>query len=156
MKRLIAVLIVFIGGMVLTTTAAADDVDDVKAAVQALYETLNKGDADGYAKLVLPGESLFLAAGGLLIRAAMTVEDIRNNLQALFDSGLKFEVQIHHLDAKVYGNAAVATYYMTGRITYTSGTILQGIFRGSMIWTKQAGQWKRVHTHISRLVTEPQ
>ena len=63
MKRLIAVLIVFIGGMVLTTTAAADDVDDVKAAVQALYETLNKGDADGYAKLVLPGESLFLAAG---------------------------------------------------------------------------------------------
>lgn len=156
MKRLIAVLIVFIGGMDLMTTAAADDVDDVKAAVQALYETLNKGDADGYAKLVLPGESLFLGGGGLLIRAAMTVEDIRNNMQALFDSGFKFEVQIHHLDAKVYGNAAVATYYFTGRITYTSGTILQGIFRGSMIWTKQAGQWKRVHTHISRLVTEPQ
>jgi len=156
MKRLIAVLIVFIGGMDLMTTAAADDVDDVKAAVQALYETLNKGDADGYAKLVLPGESLFLAGGGLLILGAITVEDNRNNLQALFDSGLKFEVQIHHLDAKVYGNAAVATYYLTGRITYTSGPILQGSFRGSMIWTKQAGQWKRVHTHISRLVTEPQ
>ena len=154
MRQLIAILMV--GGLVLTNAAKADDVDDVKAAVQALYETLNKGDADGYAKLVLPGESLFLGGGGLLIRAAMTVEDIRNNLQALFDSGLKFEGQIHHLDAKVYGNAAVATYYYTGRITYTSETILQGIFRGSMIWTKQAGQWKRVHTHISRLVTEPQ
>jgi len=154
MRQLIAILMV--GGLVLTNAAKADDVDDVKAAVQALYETLNKGDADGYAKLVLPGESLFLGGGGLLILGAITVEDIRNNLQALFDSGLKIEVQIHHLDAKVYGNAAGATYYLTGRLTYTGGTILQGIFRGSMIWTKQAGQWKRVHTHNSRLVTEPQ
>ena len=157
MKRLIYILMVAIGSIFLTTTATAGDVDDVKAAVQAFYEALNSSTVDDFTKFILPaGSGNFPRTGELLDPGAITVEDNRNNLQALFDSGLKFEVQIHHLDAKVYGNAAVATYYLTGRITYTSGTIPQGIFRGSMIWTKQAGQWKRVHTHISRLVTEPQ
>lgn len=156
MKRLTSIFIVFIAGMVLATTAIADDVDDVKAAVQTLYETLNNGDADGYAKLLLPGESQFFGSGGLLTTGAMTVEGNRNNLRALFGAGLKVSVRIHHLDAKVYGKTAVATYYRTGRVTFPGGVVVQGTFRGSMTWIKQAGQWKRVHVHLSRLVTAPQ
>ena len=44
MRQLITILMVLVIGMFLTTTATADDEDDVKAAVQALYETLNKGE----------------------------------------------------------------------------------------------------------------
>ncbi len=157
MKRLICILMVVIGSMFLTTIATADDVDDVKAAVQAFYEALNSSAVDGFTKFILPGGSgNFPRAGGLLVLGGITVEDIKNTTQAQFDAGLKFELQIHHVDAKVYGNAAVATYYTTGPTTYPNGTVLQGTFRGSLMWIKQSGQWKIAHIHISRLQAEPQ
>ena len=156
MRQLITILMVLVVGMFLTTTATADDEDDVKAAVQALYETLNKGDADGRMKLNLPETSGFARTGGLFNLDARTVEDRRNDLQARFDAGLKWEQQVHHLNAKVYGNAAITTYYTAGSTTYPNGDVLQGTFRCTIVWIKQAGQWKVAHTHISRLQTEPQ
>ncbi len=157
MKRLIYILMVAIGSIFLTTTATAGDVDDVKAAVQAFYEALNSSTVDDFTKFILPaGSGNFPRTGELLDPGAITVEDIKNTMQANFDAGLKFELQIHHLDAKVYGNAAVATYYTTGPTTYPNGTVLQGTFRGSLMWIKQSGQWKIAHVHISSLQAEPQ
>ncbi len=109
-------------GLALTTIASADDTDDVKAAVQAIYEALNKGDANGFTKLILPGSSSFPRTGELLTETN-TIEDFRSALQSLFDAGLKFNVQVHHLNVKIYGNNAIATYYTIGDWNrFASGT----------------------------------
>ncbi len=42
-----ALTTLFVVGMFLTTVAVADDVDDVKAAVQSYFAAVNAGDADG-------------------------------------------------------------------------------------------------------------
>ncbi len=63
MKALTTILVV---GMFLTTVAIADDVDDVKAAVQRFYAALNAGDAGALMRLYAAGSTSFGAGGGLL------------------------------------------------------------------------------------------
>ena len=155
MKRLIFMLTVLVAGIFLTVTVFADDVDDVKSAVQAFYEALNNGDAEVYFKFTIPEHTHFPRTGGLLTSSTNTSEERTKELQDMFDAGLNFDVQVHHLDVKNHGNMAVSTYYTTGTTTYPDGTVLQGTFRASLVWLKQAGQWKIAHMHISRLETEP-
>ena len=155
MKRLLFMLTVLVVGIFLTVTSFAADEDDVKTAVQKLYDALNNGDPAGYVNLVLPGYTHFPRSGGLLTGAS-TSEELRKTLQGMFEAGLVFNVRIHHLEVKNHGTTAIATYYTTGPVTYPDGTVLQGTFRASLVWLKQAGQWKIAHMHLSRLETEPQ
>ena len=155
MKNLIAIVLVVLLNTALTGIAAADDVADVKATVLALYEALNNDDADGVSKLQDLQLNDFEAAGGLLteLPAGTTIEDIRSNQQAAIDTGRKLNYQLRHLNVKVYGNAAVATYYRTLSGTAADGTPLSGgPDRVSMVLNKQNGQWKQVHRHASPLL----
>ena len=155
MTRFIYMLTTLVAGLFLTATTFADDGDDVKSAVQAFYGALNNGDAAVYAKFTIPGHTQFPRTGGLFTSRTNTTEELTKELQGMFDAGLKFDVQVRHLDVKNHGNTAVATYYTTGPVTYPDGTVLKGTFRASLVWLKQAGQWKIIHMHISRLETEP-
>jgi len=148
MKALTTLLVV---GMFLMPAAMADDVDDVKAAVLDFYEQLNNENPN-FTEYFLPGGSSFPRTGSLL----QPSNSDRNATQANFDAGLDFDVAVRHLDAKVYGDTAVATYYTTGPTKYEDGSTLQGIFRASMSWAKQGGQWRIVHIHISPLQSQPE
>ncbi len=139
MKALITLLVI---GMFLTTGAMADDVDDVKAAVQKYITALNTGDVNAYVQSRTPESSAF-GAGGLLQRFH-SVEEQRNRFQGLVDSGLEFNVQIRHLEVKVYGNAAIVTGYSVEGNTTDQRT---------GVWIKQGGQWKQAHRHESPLST---
>ena len=155
MKHLMAFVLVVLLSPALTGTAAADDVADVKATVLALYEALNSGDADGISKRRDAQGDNFGPAGGLLYEppAGFTTEDDRSNQQALIDAGRKLNYQVQHLNVKVYGNAAVATYYRTLSGTAADGTPLSGgPDRVSMVLNKQNGQWKWIHLHASPLL----
>ncbi len=147
MKALTTLLVV---GMFLTTVAMADDVDDVKAAVLEFYEQLNN-ENPSFTRFFLPGGNSFPRTGSLL----QPSNNDRSAAQTNFDAGLDFDVAVRHLDAKVYGDAAVATYYTTGPTKYADGSTLQGSFRASMTWAKQGGQWRIVHIHISPLQSQP-
>ncbi len=46
-----ALTTLFVVGMFLTTVAIADDVDDVKAAIQRYYVALNSGDSNAWIQL---------------------------------------------------------------------------------------------------------
>ncbi|MFQ5866094.1 MAG: YybH family protein [bacterium] len=154
MGRFIAILMVFFGGVLLTTVAAADDVDDIKKATLEHLATLNAGDAAGHVQHHLPVYSGFDAGGGLL-ESYDSLEDQKNNLKALFDSGVKVNFQLRHLEVKVYGNAAIVTGYMVGTVTSPDGTIQQVTNRRTAVLIKQAGQWREVHLHTSPLITAP-
>ncbi|MFQ6114870.1 MAG: nuclear transport factor 2 family protein [bacterium] len=145
---------VLVGGMVLTTVAAADDVADVKAATLDHIATLNAGDAGAHVQHHLAEHSSFLAAGGLL-QESSSLEDQKNSLKALFDAGLKINWQVRHLKVKVYGNTAVTTCYLVGTITQPNGTTQQGTWRRSAVLIKQGGQWKEAHVHQSQLLPAP-
>jgi ketosteroid isomerase-like protein len=77
-------------------------------------------------------------------------------LKADFESGLKLNMDLRHLDVKVYGNAAVVTGYVVGTSTAPSGVIEQVMNRRSAVLIKEGGKWKEVHLHSSPVISVPQ
>ena len=139
----------FVAGMFLTTVAIADDVDDVKAAVQRFYAALNAGDAGALMRLHAAENTRFGPGGGLL-ETSDSLEEQRKDRQAEFDAGLKYNLQARHIDVRVYGNStALATFYGVGTITQPNGTTFQVNNRITRVWIKQGGQWKVDHSHLS-------
>ena len=145
-----ALTTLFVLGMFLTTVAMADDADDIKAAVLEFYDQLNNENAS-YAQFFLPGGDQF-PRNGVLVQPN---QEIIESTQANIDGGMDFNVQVRHIDVKVYGDAAVATYYTVGPTVYPDGTVLSGVFRASITAIKQGGQWKFAHIHISPLLSQP-
>ncbi len=146
MKALTTLLVV---GMFLTTVAMADDVDDVKAAVQGHFAALKAGDVNAFIQYY-PSESSVFAGGGLLGRVH-SLEERRNDFQAGVDAGEKRNLHLQHMEVKVYGNAAVVTGYLMGTSTAPDGTVTQSRQQRTEVLIKQGGQWKAVHNHRSRL-----
>jgi len=147
MKALTTLLVI---GMFATAVAIADDVDDVKAAMQRNQVAANTGDANTEARILLEGVTSFGFAGGLLER--FDLEEARKNRQAAFDAGLKFNLQDRHIEVSVYGNStAVATSYRVGTITLPNGNTVRPNNRITTVLIKQGGQWKIAHMHFSPL-----
>ncbi len=145
MKALTTLLVV---GMFLTTVAVADDVDDVKAAVQKNIAAVNAGDAEGRTAGRSPDWSTFNRGGALLARTA-SVEAQKKAFQASVDAGVKRNYRLQHLEVKVYGDAAVVTSYLVGTQTAPNGDIARWADRRTAVWVKQGGQWREAHLHQS-------
>ncbi len=138
-------------GMFATAVAVADDVDDVRAALQRYMTALNAGDANAWIQLHAVGNTRF-SPGGTLLEKYDSLEERRKNQQATFDAGVKFNIQTRHLEISVYGDTAVTTNYGVGTITQPDGTVNPDNLRITRVWVKQGGQWKQVHQHFSPMV----
>ncbi len=146
MKALTTLLVV---GMFLTTVAMADDVDDVKAALQAHFDAVNSGDVNAFVQYY-PSESSSFVGGGLL--GKFSLEDRRKNIQAGVDAGQKRNLQLRHIEVKIYGNTAIATGYLVGTaVNPPNNSVLQLRMQRTAVLVKQGGQWKEVHHHRSAL-----
>ena len=135
---------------VLAGTTIAQDAASLEAAVVDFYDKLNAEDAT-YSSYFLPDGYQF-PRDGTLLQPNADLATARAN----FETGLDFEVALHHLDTQVFGDTGVATYYTTGATTYPDGTILTGTFRASITATRQGNQWRWAHLHISELETGPE
>ncbi len=144
MKALTTLCVV---GMFVTTVAIADDVDDVKASEIEQFTTQS---ADVITQHHLAGHTGFGVDGGLL-GVTDSLEEERNNRRAEFDAGLKRNLQLRHLDAKIYGDVAVTTGYVIGTRTLPDGTTERVANRRTAVLIKRGGQWKEVHVHVSQL-----
>ena len=147
MKALTTLLVV---GMFLATVAMADDVDDVKAAVQS-YLAANNAGSSAVMQYRIPERSSFNRGGGLLGRPTSSLQEQRNALESQARAGLNRNYQITHMEVEVYGNTAVVTGYLTGTRTQLDGTVTQMRDRRTGVFVKQGGQWKEVHHHQSPL-----
>ncbi len=127
-------------GMFPTAVAMADDVDDVKAAVQKYITALHTGDVNAYVQSRTPEYSAF--GGGGLVERYHSLEEQRSRFQSNINSGVQFNLQIRHLDVRVYDNAAIVTGYTVAGNTANQRT---------SVWIKQGGQWKQAHRHTSPL-----
>ncbi len=155
MKQLIAMLIVIAISLALNNTAVAGDADDVKAATLEHFATLNAGNARAHVQHHMAGHSTYNAGGGLL-EVSNSLSEETASLKVDFDSGLKLNLELRHLDVKVYGDAAVVTGYVVGTATAPDGSIDQVTDRRSAVLIKEGGKWREVHLHSSPVIAGPQ
>ncbi len=149
MKALTTLLVV---GMFLTTVAIADDVDDVKAAMERYFAALNAGDAETVYQYRIAERDFFAPAGGFLGTPTSSLEEQKKSFQNQVNAGRKRNFQLRHMEVKVYGNTAVVTGYVVGTTTQPNGnTNLITGRRRTGVMVKQGGQWKEVHYHQSAL-----
>jgi CubicO group peptidase (beta-lactamase class C family) len=120
---------------------------EVKAAVMELIGGFNAGSIDQIERRLAPQHNRFPGDGGFLTSFIDTSE-----LRGLFQSAWKLDFKVNNLETAVYGNNAVATFFMSGTITPPNGTPRpDGPWRSSFVWNKQDGAWKLVHSHQSTL-----
>jgi len=148
MKRYMNIISLLVFSLFLTNVSVAGDVEDVKKATMEHFATQNAGDAKAHIAHHMPYHTAFGPGGGLLNVSHTRKEQVKG-LQATFDAGTKFNFEIAHLDAKVYGNAAVVTGYVVGTVTNPDGTTQQVRARRTAVLIKKGNEWKEVHNHIS-------
>ncbi len=118
---------------------------EVNAAVMDLVGGFNAGSVDQIERRLAPQHNRFQGEGGFLTSFIDASE-----LRGAFQLGFKLSFQVHNLESAVYGNSAVATFFMSGTVTPPNGTPrTEGPWRSSFIWNKQEGAWKLVHSHQS-------
>jgi len=152
MKKLNLMIIL---GLILTASASAmaDDVADIKSAMDKHFATFKAGDAAGHIAHHMAGNSSFGADGGALT-VNDSLEEETAELQATFDEGHKFDFQLVDLDIAVYGDTAVVTSLQTGTVTMPDGTTEKVKNRRTAVVVRDGSEWKEVHNHISEYVEE--
>ena len=58
-------------------------------------------------------------------------------------------VYMSHFNAQLYGDVAVATFYLVGTHKTTSGA-----WRVTAVWVREGDAWKEAHHHESPLMGE--
>ncbi len=151
MKALATLLVI---GMFATAVAVADDVDDVKAAVQRYFAAINAGDTEAVFQYRIAERSSFPRAGQLLFTPTSSLEEQKRFHQNQVKAGRKRNYQLRHMEVKVFGgDTAIVMAYLVGLGTFPDGTVVPHNDRRTAVLIKQGGQWKEVHTHQSPLRT---
>ena len=152
MKKLNHMIIL---GLILTASALAmaDDVADIKSAMEKHFVTFNAGDAAGHIAHHMARNSSFGPEGGALAVNDSSEEEIAE-LQASFEEGYKFDFQLVDLDVAMYGDMAVVTSLQTGTVTTPDGKTENVKNRRTAIVVRDGNDWKEVHSHISAYVEE--
>ena len=153
MKKLNLVIIL---GLILTasTLARADDVADIKSAMEEHFVTINAGDSAGHIAHHKESNSSFRDDGGALVVNDSLEEEVAV-LQADFDSGNKYDFELVDLEVAVYGDTAVVTALQTGTVTTPDGKTEKVKNRRTAVVVRDGSDWKEVHLHISAYVEEP-
>ncbi|HKY42450.1 MAG TPA: serine hydrolase [Pyrinomonadaceae bacterium] len=126
-------------------TAGQAQEAEVKAAVMDIVGGYNSGNVEQIERRLAPQQNRFQGDGGFLTSFIDAAE-----LRQAFQSGLKVKIEPHNLEAAVYGDSAIATFFFGATITPANGPQrTEGPWRSSYFLNKQDGTWKLVHAHQS-------
>lgn len=128
-----------------------DDAADARRAMIAAFEAFGAGDVqamghyhDRYTSFAGNGDSLFEG------------KIDREQLQAFFDAGFRVSWEMRDLGVRVFGSAAVATFYTEGTTRYPDGTVIRDPLRHTVVWVKEGDTWREAHSHVSKLRRGPE
>ena len=62
-------------------------------------------------------------------------------------------VYMSYFNAQIYGDVAVATFYLVGTHTW-AGETKHGTWRVTAVWVRKGNEWKEAHHHESPLMGE--
>ncbi len=133
-----------------TGTAPVQDADAVRAAIERHYTAIHGDDMAAVAEHHLNDFSWFGREGGLLLESGG--EAAAERMGATLDFGPATSAHMNHFDAQIYGDVAVATFYLLGSYTPADGVATTGTWRVSAVWVRQGSEWKEAHHHESPLL----
>lgn len=118
---------------------------EVRAAVANFVAGYNSGNVEQIKDVLAPQRNGFQGEGGFL-RDIVDLEELRG----AFKSGVKLSFEMRELEAAVYGDTALTTGFFGGTVTLPNGDGRRdGPWRASLVWNRQGGAWKLVHSHLS-------
>jgi ketosteroid isomerase-like protein len=130
-----------------TTPALADDADDVRATIERHYAAIHTDDIDTVLSHHRKDFTMFYSGGTVLWESDW--EEVSERMGATVDFGT-LNVRMSSFNAQIYGNVAVATFYLVGK--HTDGEKTRNVTnRVSAVWVKTGGEWKEAHHHESPL-----
>ncbi len=130
-----------------TGTAMADDADDVRATIERHYAAIHAKDIEAVRSHHLKDFTMFYSDGTVLWEPDWA--EVSERMGATVDFGT-LNVRMSNFNAQVYGNVAVATFYLVGTHTY-GGKTRNVTNRVSAVWVKNGSEWKEAHHHESPL-----
>ena len=120
---------------------------EVKAALMDIVSGFNSGNVDQIQRRLAPQQNRFFGQGGFLTRFIDVAE-----LKGGYEAGFKMKLEVNNLEAAVYGDSAITTFFAGTTITPPNGPQRsEGPWRSSFFWNKQDGVWKLIHAHQSPL-----
>ncbi len=145
--KTLGVLVVFLTLTGFTGAAVADDADDVRATIERHYTAINAMDMEAILSHHLEDFTMFFTDGGVLWESDWEAASKRMGATVEFGT---LNVRMSDFSAQVYGNVAVATFYLIGTHTFggKTGNVTN---RVSAVWVKDGGEWKEAHHHESPL-----
>ncbi len=128
-----------------TGAARADDADDVRATIERHYAAIHAKDIEAIISHHLKDFTMFLSDGTVLWERDW--KEVSERMGATVDLGTP-NVRMSNFNAQIYGNVAVATFYLVGTNTY-GGKTRNVTNRVSAVWVKDRSEWNEAHHHES-------
>ncbi len=143
-------LVVLAAGVILAPAVHPQQEAAVQAAIERHYTAIHAGDLPAITEHHLPDFTWFSSDGRPLMEAG--TQEAAARMGANLDFGTA-NVYMSHFNAQIYGDVAVATFYLVGTHTW-SGETKNGTWRVTAVWVRQGGEWKEAHHHESPLMAE--
>ncbi len=144
-RYIFAVLLVTVLAFISAHATQAQEEDAVRATIEAHYTAIHAGDTPTIIGHHLEDFTIFGANGRPLSDSGSGAR-----MGATPDFG-ELNVFMSHFNVQIYGDVAVATFYLVG--TRTKGdNVKSGTWRVSAVWVKEGDEWKEAHHHESPLV----
>jgi ketosteroid isomerase-like protein len=135
-------------GLLGSGLALADDAADVRTTIERHYAAIHEVNMEAISSHHLGDFTMFFSDGGVLWESDYAEVSERMGATVEFPVA---SVRMSNFDAQIYGNVAVATFYLVG--TETRGGKSRNVTnRVSAVWVKNGREWKEAHHHESPLL----
>ena len=158
MKTTFRTVSIALMGLLLVTPAAMaqnETANAIRQKIRTRSQQFSNGQFDAYFDGIAVGSRHFFANGGLRSNPA-TKEGLAataRNFKANYEKGARGNTTPKSIAVQVFGSTAVASYYIEGNATNTSGETTRILRRRTRVFVEDGGQWKVVHTHTSNIVS---
>jgi len=126
----------------------ANDADDVRATIERHYALIHTDDMESLLSQHLDDFTMFFSDGDVLFESDWS--EVSERMGASVDLGTP-NVRMSNFNAQIYGNVAVATFYLVGTNTH-GGKTRNVTNRVTAVWVKDGSEWKEAHHHESPLM----
>ena len=122
----------------------AQDAAEVRATIESHYAAIHAQDLESVFQQHLPDFTMFWRDGRLLIEK-LGEGSSAERMGTTMDFGT-INVYMSHFNAQIYGDVAVATFYLVNGSGESSN-----MSRVTAVWVKEGDEWKEAHHHESPL-----
>ena len=142
------ILLMAVWSVFLSSPVVADDAADVRETIERHYAAIHTDEIETILDDHLESMTMFLADGTVLWEHDWAQVSERMGSSAVFGA---LNVRMSDFRAQIFGNVAVATFYLVGTET-RDGKVRDITNRVTAVWVKSDGEWKEAHHHESPLL----